>query len=93
MDTLKSIILHTLEANSSIPDTRQLPLSLESGAAAVAGAGADEQLAIKSALTSLEDRQVRKIYPSQFATLSFVVETRKRSCSVELDGSLKVTRY
>lgn len=64
-DTLQSILLHALDA-APITDTRDLVLSLPStieGSASLAGskagAGADEQNAIKGALDSLAGREVR----------------------------------
>lgn len=70
-EILQSLILHTLEQFTSIPDTRHLTLFLrspedpneEGGKEIKVGPGAEDQIALKSAIDSLEVREVRS-FPS-----------------------------
>jgi hypothetical protein len=71
-EILQSLILHTLDRTTSIPDTRNLTLfrrsvggvkddddDEEGGKEVRVGSGTEDQIVLKSALESLEVREVR----------------------------------
>lgn len=68
-EILQSLILHTLDRTTSIPDTRNLTLFRrsvvgvddddEGGKEVRVGSGTEDQIVLKSALESLEVREVR----------------------------------